>query len=157
MSAWKQRLRSPRGQVQLMAATLLGAAVFAGALGTQQAFFERYIVEKPPPVEAATRRLATRLDGGERVDLDSADRTRLYELWLQEPGSAGAGVAQALGEASDWLCARVERSLVAGSTAQRLAAIDLAQRAEQCTPVLDAARERARAMGPAEVLDALNP
>ena len=156
MSAFKQRLRTPMGQVQLMGATLLGAGLFAAFLGTQQAFFESYIVEKPAPVDAALERLVDQLEAEEEVALDAKDRARLYELWIQAEEPPSAAVVAAIAADETWLCERVERSLVAGNIAQRLAAVDLAQRASRCDAVLTAARDRASRMGPPKLFEALS-
>ncbi len=156
MKNWKSELRSPLGQVRLLALTLVGAAVFAGVLGTQTGWFESWIREKPPVTSAATVRLAQDITAGEDVPLDRADLERLYAMWLVADELPGAKVATTLTRKDqEWFHERVERTLVAGNAAQRIRSLELiaTTKDQELVPVLERALSRYERIGPEEVVE----
>jgi len=156
MSDWKKKLRSPLGQVQLLGATLLGATIFAGFLATQQGWFESWIREKPPVTSAATERLANDIEAGKELPIDVADLEKLYGMWLVADALPTAKVAMVLTtDDPDWFHDRVERTLLAGTPAQRIRALELIQtsRDPELIPVLERSLARYQTIGPEEVID----
>jgi hypothetical protein len=153
---WKHELRSPLGQVRLLGVTLLGAAIFAGFLGTQTAWFETFVREKPPEVSAATQRLANEIDEGERVPIDRADLEHLYGMWLVADELPSSNIASILTDTDlDWFRDRVERTLVAGTPSQRIRSLALIRTTHDAilVPVLQRALSRYEAIGPDEAIE----
>ena len=156
MSSFNARLRRPKGQVQLMGATLIGAAVFAAVLATQQGWIESFIHEKPKTPSAATERLVQEIDAGEEVILDVADLEHLYDFWLVSETVAGGQVVEALSTTdADWFRERAERTLVVGDGAQRIRALELIRLSGDVAlaPVVERALSRYEKIGPNEVIE----
>lgn len=155
---WQDRLRSPQGQVALMAGTFAAAIAVSAGMATQTVWFEGLVRDRHPPVDAATRRLAEDLRAGRVRAIDAADREKLYALWLEEPGAPGAAVVAQLAASEAWLCERIDRTLITGTADQRRAAVALAVAAGDpaCRVALEQARERVARIGPEGVLPALD-
>jgi len=153
--SWRAKLRSPRGQVQLLGATLLGSMVLAVLLSTQQGRFESLIREKPAETSAGTLRLAASLTAGEDVPIDAMDLERLYDLWLMSEDTPSPEVVQTLVDTNrPWFRDRTQRTLIAGSTPQRLRALELIERSRDhaMVPVLRRVLLRYETMGPDDAI-----
>lgn len=160
----RQRLRSPRGQLALLAGTLALALVLAVIVAANRWFFERYVRERYPEPSQAARQAADALQAGQASaaavrSLAEADRVGLYHVWMRSEATPAPALARAL-VAADEARARalVERTLAAGSPAQRRRAAELAGAAggEGWLPLLDWARERAHAQQDAALLASLD-
>jgi hypothetical protein len=152
---WRSRLRSPQGQLQLLGATLLGCVVLALVLSTQQRRFESLIREKPAETSAATLRLAKDLNAGENLPIDAVDLERLYDLWLISDDSQSPEVVRILTQTDpSWFRDRTQRTLIAGSTPQRLRALALIEqsRDKAMLPVLRRVLLRYETMGPHDAI-----
>lgn len=158
------RLRTPRGQLELLGATFVVALVLALVLASQRSFFERYVREKYPGPDAASERLAQRIEAGE-VDaaalraLPPNGTLGLYHLWMQSDSNRYPNLPATAAAAHPELVAeRVERTLVAGNREQRQKAIDfaVAARHDRLEPPLRFALDRARAARDAEAAEALS-
>jgi hypothetical protein len=157
--------------VQLVAGTFGVALALALGAASQRSVFERYVREKYPTADAASEQLASRIARGELSEgqlagLTPASWRSLYQWWMQAdrspPEVPRALVATAPAVAVD----RLERTFVAGTTAQRRRALAFAAAAGD--PRLRSALElgrKAAARGPApalaeefqNVLDSLPP
>jgi hypothetical protein len=131
-------LRSVHGQLALLGATFVAAAVLAvTAILLRDWFFERYVKEKYPSVGDLTRELA---EGAAAGRLDAEDDSKLatmaagsqgldelYGLWIEEGDLDPAGrLARRLLELNGaGMLSRVRRTLAAGDPRQRARALDL--------------------------------
>jgi len=134
---------------------LVGSVFLAAILATQQSRFESLIREKPPQTSAATLRLAAELRAGQDIPIDLADLERLYSHWLVAEELPAPQIAQTLTEANPaWFHDRVERTLVAGNTPQRLRALQLIDTTtdKALIPTLQRALSRYENMGPGEAI-----
>ncbi|MCO5167529.1 MAG: hypothetical protein M9894_14375 [Planctomycetes bacterium] len=146
-------LRTPRGQLTLIAAGYALALAAALVMAANRPFFESKLEEavKAPPERVAA--LARDLDAGragaaEVLALPAGERALLYDAWLTASDLEGDGLPRALAAAAPAEArGRVERTLVAGSPAQRARAIALARRSgsPELRAALAWARDLARA------------
>ena len=149
MSSW---LRTPKGQLQLIALTFAAAFAIAFGASTQRAFFESYVREKYPAPAAATAEQASAIEQGGAAPTDLAAVTALYQLWLQEPAaetrwpSLPARLAAAAPASMREL---TERTFVAGSEPQidRAIAFATATRSPALGPSLRLGLERSQRLG----------
>ncbi len=151
MSDWKRQLQTPQGQLQLMAATLIGAALFAGFLTTQDAYFRGYIREKPVETTAATQRLVKDIGAGAAPTLTDKDQEAIYDALITSTSPVQPNVLEALSTGEPpWLCARAERTLIGGTPAQALRALSLVKdhRNPWCQRMLSDVHQRVDRMGP---------
>lgn len=141
--AWKAWVRSVRGQLSLLAATLAGAvAVSVVIVCLRGVLFEHYVREKYPPAgawaeEAArdltvpdappTRLTEIRTAAAKMYNLacetkrPAKELEELYGFWIENPhldphGSLAVRLTQYVPE---WVVARLRRTLAAGSPTQR--------------------------------------
>lgn len=155
-------LRSVRGQLQLLALTLVGAALFAVGVSTQRAWFEGFVRQKlpetAPEVRAATQALLAG-DPRSASALPPDRRAQIYQLWLkQDPLADQAGYAAALwGWDPQWTAEQTERTFLAGSPEQRERALQLVLRAPEDTRdrLLEGELARAERLGLEEWAEAL--
>ncbi|MBI4606381.1 MAG: hypothetical protein HY721_30820 [Planctomycetes bacterium] len=125
-------IRSPRGQLALLAGAYAGALVLAVvALALRSAFFESFVREKHPPLPEGLKGKVERLRAGEGPgQVTPEEAADLYGAWIDDPALDPEGrVPRALlsggpsGMSASALSAAVRRTLAAGSAAQRLRAL----------------------------------
>ncbi len=158
--SWRERLRTPVGQLQLLGGTLAAASVFAVGVGTQTWWFSGYVREKYPEPAPEHLRLAARIAAGETPRAHPEELDGVYYLWMRRgPPEPTERLAVGLAATdSAWLCARVERTLVAGTLEQRRRSLELlaASGAGCAAHSLAWARGRIERLGPAELLTDLD-
>jgi|GEM_PF-3353924 len=154
----KTFLKTPRGILFLFAATFFGAAVLASTTVFFRPFFEKYVVEKHAPPTANEEKSLKQPDSPENQTylkkLPTQQKTRLYEVWMQQPDSFLADIPQRLIRSSpDTLLLRVTQTFVAGSFGQRQrAAVFLARSGDIAAQnLLERERQRATMRGEAEL------
>lgn len=150
----KARLRTPRGQLELMAVTFALAAVMAVVMAANRPFFERYAREKYGEASAETGALVASLEAGDPVPVVAeAQIDALYRHWMSLPTSDEAG-RRLVDLGGDRVALRVETTLVAGNPEQRLRALELvdASRDPRFRPVLEFAATRPATASVAEAL-----
>jgi len=149
VSALKARLRTPRGQLELMAFTFGLAAVMAIVMAANRPFFERYVREKYPEVSAETAGLAENLEAGDPLpQLTDAQVDALYQHWMSLPTDDAVG-RRLVELHPERMVLRVETTLLAGSTDQRLRALELVEASGDArfVPVLQFAADRPSPQG----------
>jgi hypothetical protein len=161
----KARLRTPHGQLQLLAALFATALVLALVVALNRPFFERYVREKYPEPPSLIEDLVTRIETGEAgpeevTKLGREERVQLYHAWQLGPDDPApdARLPRVLFQADAQLYAElVERTLAAGTPPQRLRAAVLAAASghEDARAVLEWGLERARRQGDAALAEAL--
>lgn len=153
VSVLKDFLRTLRGQATLFGVTALLAVGLAAFLSTQTAFFARYVQEKPPEASMEDGRVAELLETGPQ-ELTNERREGIYSLWLAGTDPSPTAVEH-LGRT--WFLARAERTLLAGTVAQRRRAVVLLHLGapEDADAVVERARIQVRRVGPDEAIAAL--
>ena len=117
-------LRTPRGVLGLIAASLAATAAAAAVLASQRAWFESKARETYAEPSAAIDALGRELDSSQAAGrvraLPAADKGRLYTDWMQA-GDAWPEAAPAAMAAADpsFYLDRSLQTLLAGSRAQR--------------------------------------
>lgn len=163
LARFDDHLRTPRGQLTLLAVGYALAAALAVTMAANRAWFESKRAERLDPVPASVAALASDLDLGratarEVAQLPEHERSRLYDAWLASSGLRGPGLPRALAEvAPAQTRERVERTLCAGDPEQRRRAIELARLSgsDELLGALGWARERARRLRDDELARAL--
>jgi len=157
-------LRTPRGMLALLLASLAVSAAAALGAASRRDWFEAHVRERYPAVTSELHAVGTGLGGGREAiaivrSLDAAKQRGLYAAWMVEGGRWPAAAPRAMLAASPRVfldCA--EATLVAGSAAQRaraarfLAASDLPAARALLTHEL----RRARARGDRELTSFLS-
>ena len=121
-------LRTPRGVLALLAASLVFSAAVAAGLALNRDFFERHVREKYPPPSGLLAELGQSLDspaGLRRLrGLNAAERRQLYTAWMQVGDSWPPEAARAMMtiDPAIYLDAAFQ-TLIAGSPEQRRRAV----------------------------------
>ena len=121
-------LRTPRGVLVLLAASLAFSATVAAGLALNRDFFERHVREKYPPPSGLLAEVGRSLGspaGLRRLrGLNAAERRQLYTTWIQVGASWPAAAPQAMmtADPSTFLDAAFQ-TLIAGSPEQRRGAV----------------------------------
>jgi len=121
-------LRTPRGVLALLAASLAFSAAAAAGLALNRDFFERHVREKYPPPSGLLTELGQSLDsppGLRRLrGLNPAERRQLYTTWMQvgDAWPSEAPRAMMAVDPATYLDAAFQ-TLIAGSPEQRRRAV----------------------------------
>jgi len=157
-------LRSPRGQVWLFGSTFAASLVLSGVMALNRPFFEGYVREKLPTPSSEAVTLASQIKQGRIAQAQAVAQARtvaadLYAAWMASPTGPGQEhLAKVMMEsAPDYYLARIERTLVTGTEAQRLRAVLLAElsRSRDARPILQRALARAEAQRRSHLQQAL--
>ena len=145
----KQELRTLRGQLLLLGGLFASCMVAAALMASQRGFFEKFIKEKYQELPASLKTMADnavngRLDKEAFTRLSPAQRLALYDDWMLRPEPPPAQTPRALVTADpDLYFARAERTLVCGSSGQKLRALKFLKlaRSKDAIPMLKRVHE----------------
>ena len=116
---WRDRLRSPTGQLASIAAVFVLAFVVAGVMAANEELFARYVRLKPAHVDVAGAGMVA----AQRGDVDALRARPLFDNAFDsfiDVDAVDAVVATSLWAADADACVQgLHRVLVAGSAAQR--------------------------------------
>ena len=141
-------LKTPRGIVNLFAATFLVSALLAVFVAFKRPFFEKYILEKYPTTTELSAKIMRESVGktGLPTDLKPEHHDAFYESWMSAPDTLDADLPRKmLAAAPQIYLDRARRTLVSGNNLQREKARDFLKRSGNpaAAAVLEADLKRA--------------
>ncbi len=153
-------IRRPTGQLWLFGATFALAIVAAIVLASARPFFAGLMREEYGAASSVDSGIVERFVTDRDWTPTAEDLEPLYRHWMRGDGKHLEEVALRLAdEDPEWLVARLERTLVAGSAGQRRRALLLVERTRlsAARDVLIRMIDRAGRMGQAAWVEELTP